>query len=158
MSMALPSSLEPTTETLILPQVRKGNLPGTRRVWLGLASGERMLRRLPRDRNDGARARRWRGTTSSLNRFLTATRLGLSGWKSVGRLGRMKAFDEDDDLGRPSLRILPALGLILSLGLTAAIGWNAMFAQTSGRRLANSDTIELALPKGRAGPRVSVAV
>ena len=117
-----------------------------------------MLRRLPRDRNDGARARRWRGTTSSLNRFLTATRLGSSGWKSVGRLGRMKAFDEDDDLGRPSLRILPALGLILSLGLTAAIGWNAMFAQPSGRRLANSDTIELALPKGRAGPRVSVAV
>jgi peptidoglycan hydrolase-like protein with peptidoglycan-binding domain len=70
----------------------------------------------------------------------------------------MNAFDEDDDRDRPSLRILPALGLILSLGLTVAIVWNAMFAQGLGRRAANSDTIELALPKGRAGPRLSVAV
>ena len=70
----------------------------------------------------------------------------------------MSAFHEDDDRDRPSLRILPALGLILSLGLTVAIVWNAVFAQASGRRLANSGTIELALPKGRAGPRLSVAV
>ena len=70
----------------------------------------------------------------------------------------MSAFHEDDDRDRPSLRILPALGLILSLGLTVAIVWNAVFAQASGRRLADSGTIELALPKGRAGPRLSVAV
>lgn len=70
----------------------------------------------------------------------------------------MSAFHEDDDRDRPSLRILPALGLILSLGLTVAIVWNAVFAQAYGRRLANSGTIELALPKGRAGPRLSVAV
>ena len=70
----------------------------------------------------------------------------------------MSAFHEDDDRDRPSLRILPALGLILSLGLTVAIVWNAVFAQASGRWLADSGTIELALPKGRAGPRLSVAV
>ena len=70
----------------------------------------------------------------------------------------MSAFHEDDDRDRPSLHILPALGLILSLGLTVAIVWNAVFAQASGRRLADSGTIELALPKGRAGPRLSVAV
>ena len=70
----------------------------------------------------------------------------------------MSAFDDDDDRGRPSLRILPATGLILSLGLTVAIVWNALFAQAPGRRMADSDTIELALPKGRAGPRLSVAV
>jgi peptidoglycan hydrolase-like protein with peptidoglycan-binding domain len=70
----------------------------------------------------------------------------------------MSAFDDDDDRGRPSLRILPATGLILSLGLTVAIVWNALFAQAPGRRVADSDTIELALPKGRAGPRLSVAV
>jgi peptidoglycan hydrolase-like protein with peptidoglycan-binding domain len=77
---------------------------------------------------------------------------------SVGVLGRMSAFDDDDDRDRPSLRILPATGLILSLGLAVAIVWNAVFAQAPGRRMANSDTIELALPKGRAGPRLSVAV
>jgi len=70
----------------------------------------------------------------------------------------MSGFHEDDERDRPSLRILPALGLILSLGLTVAIVWNAVFAQGSGRRLADSGTIELALPKGRAGPRLSVAV
>src|SRR3954464_5798701 len=70
----------------------------------------------------------------------------------------MSAFHEDDERGRPSLRILPALGLILSLGLTVAIVWNAVFAQGSGRRLADSGSVELALPEGRAGPLKIVAV
>jgi peptidoglycan hydrolase-like protein with peptidoglycan-binding domain len=74
--------------------------------------------------------------------------------KLVG-VERMRAFVEEDERGRSGSRILAAIGIMLSLGVAAAIVWNAIFAQSNVRRARNSGTIELGLAKGRSGAPVA---